>query len=58
MLTILVIVILVLLLAGAWPHGPWYGQTGAGWGYYPMGAIGLILIVVLILILLRGPLVY
>jgi len=46
MATILII-ILILLLIGAlptWPHS-------AGWGYYPGGGIGLILLIVLILAL-------
>jgi hypothetical protein len=44
---ILLIVILVLLIGAlpAWPYS-------AGWGYYPSGALGTILIVVLILALL------
>jgi len=44
--TILVI-ILILLLIGvipAWPHS-------SGWGYYPSGGIGLILLIVIILAL-------
>ena len=44
--TILVI-ILILLLIGVlptWPHS-------SGWGYYPSGGIGLILLVVIILAL-------
>jgi len=46
MSTILVI-ILILLLIGvlpAWPHS-------SGWGYYPSGGIGLILLIVIILAL-------
>jgi len=44
--TILVI-ILILLLIGVlptWPHS-------SGWGYYPSGGIGLILLIVVILAL-------
>jgi len=44
--TILVI-ILILLLIGVlptWPHS-------SGWGYYPSGGIGLILLIVIILAL-------
>ncbi|HVD60683.1 MAG TPA: DUF3309 family protein [Gemmatimonadaceae bacterium] len=47
MVTIL-IVVLVLLLIGAipaWPHS-------RGWGYYPSGGLGLILLIVLILFLM------
>lgn len=46
MVTILIIV-LILLLIGALPSWPY----SASWGYYPGGAIGLIVIILLILIL-------
>ena len=41
------LVILVLLLLGALPTWPY----SSGWGYYPSGGIGLILLIVLILAL-------
>jgi hypothetical protein len=44
MRTILLIV-LVLLLLGALPTWPY----SAGWGYYPSGGIGLVLIILVIL---------
>ena len=42
--TILLIILIVLLIsaAPAWPYS-------RGWGYYPSGGLGLILLVVLIL---------
>jgi hypothetical protein len=43
----ILIVILILLLIGAlptWPHS-------SGWGYYPSGGLGLIVIILLILLL-------
>lgn len=46
MATIL-IVILVLLLLGAFPTWPY----SRGWGYYPSGLIGLVLLILLILAL-------
>jgi hypothetical protein len=46
MRTILLIV-LILLLIGAFPG---WGYS-SGWGYYPFGGIGLVLLVVLILAL-------
>jgi hypothetical protein len=46
MLRILLIVVLVLLLLGALPTWPY----STGWGYYPSGGLGLILIIVLILV--------
>jgi hypothetical protein len=47
MLTILVI-ILVLLLIGALPTWPY----STGWGYYPSGGLGLVLLIVIILLLM------
>jgi Protein of unknown function (DUF3309) len=41
--------ILLLLLIGALPTWPY----SAGWGYYPSGGLGLILLVVLLVVLLR-----
>ncbi len=46
MLTIL-LVVLVLMLLGAvptWPHS-------RGWGYFPSGGLGLVLLVLVVLIL-------
>ena len=42
-------IILVLLLIGALPLWPY----STGWGYYPSGGLGLILLIVLLVILLR-----
>ena len=47
MLTILLI-ILVLILIGALPTWPY----SAGWGYYPSGGVGLIVIVLVVLLLM------
>ena len=44
--TILVIV-LILLLIGALPSWPY----SSGWGYYPSGGLGVVLLVILILLL-------
>ena len=46
MSTILIIV-LILLLLGALPTWPYSG----GWGYYPSGGLGLVLLIVVILLL-------
>ncbi|SEM44302.1 Protein of unknown function [Gemmobacter aquatilis] len=51
MLTNILIIVLVLMLIGAlprWPHS-------ASWGYMPSGALG-ILVVILIILLLTGRL--
>jgi hypothetical protein len=41
-------IILILLLIGAFPAWPY----STGWGYYPAGGIGLVLLILLILALL------
>ena len=48
MFTIL-IVLLILLLIGALPTWP-YSQ---GWGYYPSGGLGLLLVILVVLLLLH-----
>lgn len=48
MLGIILVVILILLLIGAFPSWP----HSSGWGYGPSGILGTILIIVLILWLL------
>lgn len=48
MLGIVLIVVLVVLLLGAWPT--W--QHSQDWGLYPAGGLGLVLIIVLVLVLL------
>jgi Protein of unknown function (DUF3309) len=45
--TILVIV-LVLLLIGALPTWPY----SSGWGYYPSGGLGLVVLILVILLLM------
>jgi hypothetical protein len=47
-MSFLLLIILVILLIGALPTWPYSG----GWGYYPSGALGLILVILLILVLL------
>lgn len=45
---LILLVLLILLLLGALPTWPY----SAGWGYYPAGGLGTILVIVLILLLL------
>jgi hypothetical protein len=47
-MSIILIVILIVLLLAALPTWPY----SAGWGYYPGGVLGTILLIVLILVLL------
>ena len=46
MLTILLVIVVLMLLGAmpAWPHS-------RGWGYYPSGGLGLVLLVLVILML-------
>ena len=46
-MTTLLLILLVLLLVGALPTWPY----SSGWGYYPSGGLGLVLLIVLILAL-------
>jgi hypothetical protein len=48
MLTTILIIILILILIGAFPSWP----HSSGWGYGPSGVVGLILVILLILLLL------
>ncbi len=44
----ILLVLLILFLVGAlptWPHS-------AGWGYYPSGGIGVLVVVVIVLVVL------
>jgi hypothetical protein len=43
----ILLVLLILLLIGSLPNWPYSG----GWGYYPSGGIGLILLILIILAL-------
>jgi hypothetical protein len=44
----ILLLILVLLLIGALPTWPY----SSGWGYYPSGGLGLVVIILLVLVLL------
>lgn len=46
----ILIVLLVLILLGALPAWPY----SRGWGYYPSGGLGLLLIVVIVVMLARA----
>jgi len=47
MLRIVLIIVLFLLLLGALPTWPY----SSGWGYYPSGGLGLVLIIVVVMLL-------
>ena len=46
-MTTILLVIVILLLLGALPTWPY----SSGWGYYPSGGLGLILLILIILLL-------
>jgi len=48
MLGTILLIILILILIGALPHWPHSG----GWGYYPSGGFGLVVLIVIILLLM------
>lgn len=43
----ILLIILIVLLIGALPSWPY----STGWGYYPSGGLGLVVVIVLILVL-------
>ena len=47
MLYTILIIVLFLLLLGALPSWPY----SSGWGYYPSGGLGLLLIIVVVMLL-------
>ncbi len=44
----ILLVVLVILLIGALPTWPY----SSGWGYYPSGGLGLVVVILLILLLM------
>jgi hypothetical protein len=44
----LILIILLVLVLGSLPTWPYSG----GWGYYPSGLLGLVLVIVLVMVLL------
>jgi hypothetical protein len=46
-MSLLILVILVVFLVGALPTWPY----SSGWGYYPSGLIGVLLLIVVIMLL-------
>jgi hypothetical protein len=50
MLRTILLIILVLALLGSLPAWPY----STGWGYYPAGGVGLLLVIVIMFALLGG----
>jgi uncharacterized protein DUF3309 len=47
-LLLAIVILLLIFSVPTWPYS-------AGWGYYPSGGLGLILLILLILMLVRRP---
>jgi hypothetical protein len=45
----ILLIILLLLIIGSLPTWPY----STGWGYYPSGGLGLLLLIVLLIVVLR-----
>jgi hypothetical protein len=48
MLGTILVIVLLLLLFGTWPAWPY----SRGWGYYPSGGLGTILVILIVLMVL------
>lgn len=46
---LLLIILLLILLIGSFPVFPY----SAGWGYYPSGGLGLLLVILVVVLLVR-----
>jgi hypothetical protein len=44
----ILLIILILLLVGALPTWPY----SSGWGYYPSGGLGLVLVILIVMLLM------
>jgi Protein of unknown function (DUF3309) len=47
-MNLILLIVLIVLLVGVLPTWPY----SSGWGYYPSGGLGLVLIILLVLFLL------
>ena len=48
-MNLLLFIVLLILIVGALPTWPYSG----GWGYYPSGGLGLVLLILIVLALTR-----
>jgi hypothetical protein len=49
MLRLILLIVIILLVLGALPTWPY----SAGWGYYPSGGLGLLLVILIVLVLAK-----
>ncbi len=48
MLRLILLIVVIVILVGALPTWPYSG----GWGYYPSGGLGLVVVILIVLILM------
>lgn len=48
-MNLILLIIVIILIIGAFPTWPY----SAGWGYYPSGGLGLVLLILVILLVIR-----
>jgi len=48
--SLILLIILIVLLIGTLPN--WGYSSGLGWGYYPSGILGIVLLIVVIMLLM------
>jgi hypothetical protein len=46
-MSLIVLILVIILLVGALPSWPY----SSGWGYYPSGGLGLVLLILIILLI-------
>jgi hypothetical protein len=49
----LILILLILLLFGGIGVGPWWPHS-RGWGYAPVGSVGLLVLLILLIALFEG----
>ncbi|MBA4696260.1 MAG: DUF3309 domain-containing protein [Legionella sp.] len=47
LITLILLIVVLLAVLPTWPYS-------RGWGYYPSGGVGILLVVLLVLLLTRG----
>ena len=47
LITLIILIVVLLAVLPTWPYS-------SGWGYYPSGGVGLLVIILVIILLTRG----
>lgn len=48
---LILLILVILLLVGGLPIGPWWGANGHSYGYAPSGLLAVVLIILVVLLL-------